>query len=141
MNTFIRRITLGLRKDREEMSLTITMYLNILSMFLKRCLSNFVMGAIALSVLYWLAFAVLSLSPMDNIGSKLWLIYTDENRILAAKFAILTVFSGALLYLIRVYQVGKFIEHRYIEEDILFSEAQMRNLERFLSEKENNNQE
>lgn len=140
MNTLIRRITLGFRKDREEMSLTISMYLNILSMFLKRALSNFVMMGIAFSVFYWLAFVVFSLSPMDTVGSKFWLLYTDEYRQIAAKFAILIVFAGASLYMTRVYQVGKFMERRYIEEDILFSEAQMRNLEKMLNEKENTNE-
>lgn len=139
MNTFIRRITLGLRKDREEMSLTITMYLNILSMFLKRCLSNFVMLGVALSVFYWLAFVVFSLSPADTVGSKFWLLYTDEYRMIGAKFAIMVVISGAILYLMRIYQIGKFMERRYIDEDILFSEAQMRNLEQMLKDEEKNN--
>jgi hypothetical protein len=97
------------------------------------------MAGVAISVFYWLAFVVFSLSPADTVGSKFWLMYTDEYRIIAAKFAILIVITGALLYLTRIYQVGKFMERRYIEEDILFSEAQMRNLEQMLKEEEKDN--
>lgn len=132
MNTLARRILLGFSKDREEISLTISVYLNILSMFLRSCLSRFVMAGVAFSVFYWLAFVVLSLSPVGLVGSKIWLMYTDDYRILAAQFALVIVFSGLVLYTVRIYQVGKFIELRYIDEDILFSDDQVKNFEDIL---------
>jgi hypothetical protein len=90
------------------------------------------MIGIAFSVFYWLAFVVLSLSPQGLVGSKIWLMYTDEYRIMAAYFALSIVFAGLALYLVRIYQMGKFIERRYIDEDILFSEDQVKNFEDIL---------
>jgi hypothetical protein len=132
MNTLARRIFLGFSKDRDHISLTISIYLNIISMFMRSCLSRFVMIGIAFSVFYWLAFVVLSLSPQGLVGSKIWLMYTDEYRIMAAYFALSIVFAGLALYLVRIYQMGKFIERRYIDEDILFSEDQVKNFEDIL---------
>jgi hypothetical protein len=129
MKTVIRRIFLGFNRDREEISLTISIYLNILSMFMRSCLSRLVMIGIAFSVFYWLAFVVLSLSPSGLVGSRIWLLYADEYRIMAAYFALIIVFVGFGLYMLRIYQMGKFIERRFIDEDIFFSEDQVKDFE------------
>lgn len=138
MKNFIRRMSIGFRKDREELSLTISVYLNMVLIAMRGFLKNAVMIGIIGSIVYWLGYLTMSLSPNSMLTSSIWMIYTEGDRNLAAQLSLGTVLAGAFLYAFRIYEIGRFVEKRYIEEDILFSDEQVKTYSDILDQEEGN---
>lgn len=110
MNTFIRRVLVGFSRDREDSRTTLSLYFNILLIALRKTLKNLTFFGVIVSVAYWLGYMTFSLSPAISLKLQLWGIYSPDARDWAAKGALLVITCAGVLYLNRLYMLGKFAE-------------------------------
>ena len=110
MNTFIRRVLIGFSRDREDSRTTLSLYFNILLIALRKTLKNLTFFGVILSVAYWLGYLAFSTSPAISLRLEIWGIYSPEARDAAAIAALVVMSCAAILYLNRLYMLGKFAE-------------------------------
>lgn len=110
METFIRRVLLGFNRDREDSRTTISLYLNIFLIAARKTLRNLTFSGVVMSVAYWLGYVTLANSPA--VGTKLaaWGVYSPDSRDIAAKLALIVLCCAGVLYVNRLYMLGKFAE-------------------------------
>lgn len=113
MNTFIRRVLVGFNRDREDSRTTLSLYFNIFLIALRKTLKNLTFFGVILSVAYWLGYLVFSTSPAVSLRLEIWGIYSPEAKGWAAIGALVVMSFAAILYLNRLYMLGKFVEEMH----------------------------
>jgi ABC-type multidrug transport system fused ATPase/permease subunit len=101
---------MGFKKDREQRQTTMSLYLNIFLIWLRKSVKNIVFFGVILSVTYWLGFLVFSFSPTISLKLTIWGIYSDEARKAAAVGALALLIAATALYLNRLHTLGRFVE-------------------------------
>lgn len=110
VSALIRRILIGFKKDREQRRTTISLYLNIFLIAIRKFLKSTVFFGVIVSVTYWLGYLVFSLSPAISLKLSIWEIYSDDARQCAAGAALMLLVAAAVLYLNRLHTLGAFVE-------------------------------
>lgn len=110
MSAFIRRVLIGFQKDREQRRTTLSIFLNIFLIWLRKTLKNLVFFGVILSVTYWLGFLVFSFSPTISLKLTIWGIYSEDARQCAAVGALGLLVAALSLYLNRLHTLGLFVE-------------------------------
>lgn len=110
MGTFIRRVLVGFKKDREQRQTTISLYLNLFLIGLRKSLKNLVFFGVVLSVTYWLGFIVYNFSTPISVKFEIWGIYSLQSRTCAAWAALGLLLAALVLYMNRLHTLGKFVE-------------------------------